>query len=60
MNKIIDYKVVSVRSDEGVRDKVNREIDRGWQPLGGLCAHTDKSETEWFYQAMVKYEENNK
>ena len=54
MAKIIDYTAVSTGNFKSFKDSVNKMIEEGWQPLGGI------SLAEWpdfiFTQAMVKYE----
>lgn len=59
MQKIIEY--IVVRDDslykgeliDGFQDLINKKIQEGYQPLGGISAGYG------FCQAMVKYEEQN-
>ena len=62
--KIIKYEVVTSTSLIDINDEINRQIQNGWQPLGGICRnYIDKEEESGDYQeseyaqAMVIYEE---
>jgi len=52
MRKIVEYKLANMSVGEDFETKINRWIEKGWQPLGGIF-HTSNG----FYQVMVKYEE---
>lgn len=54
MNKIIDYIVLQRNSHFGLSDKVCREIERGWEPLGGVAVSGGWL-VKIYVQAMVKY-----
>lgn len=48
------YEVVYAAGPEELTAKVNKMINEGWKPLGGLAiGHYDGGES-YFYQAMVK------
>lgn len=51
MAKIIDYKVAQFQYMGSFLDGVNKLIEEGWQPQGGISVTSN-----WYYQAMVKYE----
>lgn len=59
MKKIIEYQIAYAieRDFEEFPVYVNGWIKDGWQPLGGICTNTI-DDAEFFYQAMVKYEED--
>lgn len=59
MNKIIEYMSYMSTNLTGFDEEINELIKEGWQPIGGICASVSPREKEWFYQAMVKYEEIN-
>ena len=48
--KLVEYSLVSGGEDE-IIDKVNRFIENGWQPLGGVS----RDKYHRLSQAMVKY-----
>jgi hypothetical protein len=57
--KIIKYSIVGGKFQE-VLDEVRELIEEGWQPWGNLQVQLDPDENagkDWFYQPMVKYEE---
>lgn len=49
--KIVDYMIVHDWSALTVQYKVQEEIKNGWQPYGNFA-----TKSEYFYQAMVRYE----
>lgn len=51
MRKIIDYKVIDSNDIDDLQVAVKNDIDKGWQPLGGI---SDGSAV--FAQVMVKYD----
>lgn len=51
--KVVDYKILDHYSEHNLVDLVQKYITSGWQPIGGMASASD-----WFYQAMVKYEES--
>lgn len=55
--KIVDYIVASAYLKESLEGEVIRLIKKGWQPYKGV---THNSKNGWMYQAMVKYEDENK
>ncbi len=57
--KIIEYEALMFSSLRDLDKFVNRQIDAGWQPLGGIAIYksgSDGGNSEYFCQAMVKYE----
>ena len=54
MNKIIDYKIISVQNVDSMQWSVREDINKGWQPLGGPFIRALGT-----YQAMVKYENSS-
>lgn len=50
---IQEYTLVSEMSngDKGFIKEVNKLINEGWEPLGGVCVHSHG----YLKQAMVKY-----
>lgn len=50
MTERVHKYMVASGAGAGIIDEVNRLIERGWQPLGGIY-----SGTHYFYQAMVLY-----
>lgn len=55
MNKIVAYTIVGHAKMESIITAVNEKIKEGWQPYGSLI---DFDHTTYYYQPMVKYEEN--
>ena len=49
--EIVEYLIVEKEYISGLISKVNEQIVRGWQPIGGVVL---RPETRYFYQ-MVKY-----
>jgi hypothetical protein len=46
-----DFKV----ADEQLADLVNKEIERGWRPLGGVAiGETQSTNAPFLFQAMTK------
>lgn len=52
-NKFDEYIVASHASEELLAARVNKMIQEGWIPLGGVAAYS-----RTFYQAMIKKGEN--
>lgn len=57
--KITDYGMASGRTSSDLIESVKKWISFGFQPHGSL-AIDQSSALNWFYQPMVKYEENGK
>lgn len=55
MAKIIDYTILTNLSHHNLIKDVKAYIELEWQPLGGITT-TYAGHTEYFWQAMVKYE----
>lgn len=53
------YTLVYDSVPELLIDKVNRLIQQGWEPMGGLAVSRHETE-EVFYQAMMKKEKIGK
>jgi hypothetical protein len=52
---IMEYKVIEANDTAGLQQEVNREIQAGWVPQGGVAvAQSEITSTWWYYQAMVK------
>ena len=51
MPKITAYTVVSVTKLSDLKESVERHLNEGWQPLGGVAALI-----AGYFQALVKYE----
>lgn len=43
--------------DSNIEEKVNREIKRGYVPIGGIAVHSTSGYYS-FYQAMILKEQN--
>jgi hypothetical protein len=52
----MEYKVIEAQNEASdLQEEVNRRIQEGWQPTGGVAvAYSPNSLTWWFYQAMIK------
>lgn len=57
--RVIDY--ITVAGDDAIDldHRVKEHIDKGWQPIGGVCIQTFANDLSVFYQAMVKYAESS-
>ncbi len=51
-NKIIEYRVVEADRPCRLEKEIRNAISAGWQPLGDVMYYGN-----WFYQAVVKYED---
>jgi hypothetical protein len=51
---IVDYLIVEENSAAGLQEKVQRLINEGWTPQGGLSVATYAAGNWWYYQAMVR------
>jgi hypothetical protein len=53
---IVEYKLVEAKDDAlKLQKEVNKHIEEGWEPLGGVSVcGGGMVEHWWFYQAMVK------
>lgn len=53
--KVVDYIIVIEENRLKLHECVKERIEQGWVPLGSpFMPHN----SDWFYQAMVKYETN--
>ena len=53
-SKIEEYNVVEYYKLTGLIERVNREIELGWLPIGGICT-TNAGNGQFYYtQALVK------
>jgi hypothetical protein len=52
----MEYKIVEARDKaENLEAEVNKHIQQGWQPTGGLSvAVSEASGKWWYYQAMMR------
>jgi hypothetical protein len=52
----MEYKVVEAKDEAiNLEELVNRHIEEGWVPIGGVAVgYSPQSYNWWFYQAMVK------
>jgi hypothetical protein len=52
---IVDYKITMNQNFEKLEHIVQENLKQGWVPFGGVSASIDPdTNSEWFYQAMVK------
>jgi Domain of unknown function (DUF1737) len=56
MSKIIEYSAVLADHPDELTREVNALINKGFQPLGGICA-IKKEDQPYVLQAVVKYAE---
>lgn len=52
--KAVEYKVVSVSDAGSLTKAVNKYMDDGWQPLGGICCDSGEGGIEYL-QAMTRH-----
>lgn len=52
--KLKEYKVVWSESDTCLEQKVNKLIQEGWEPQGGICFGYIGGNN--YYQAMIRHE----
>lgn len=57
MNKITEYMIVSGISRTGLIFSVERYINAGWEPIGGITVDISTKYTTDYLQAMVKRKE---
>ena len=50
------YLIIEATSAQVLQEKVQQQIDEGWEPLGGLSVATSGAGAWWYYQAVVKRE----
>ena len=50
------YRVIEAKDVEGLEQDVNKHIEDGWRPLGGVAVVNSQANTYawWFYQAMIR------
>ena len=53
--KIVSYKILEDKSQDGLERRVNLMLNSEWQPLGGVIYTASGMVYRWL-QAMVKYE----
>lgn len=56
--KVAEYDVMYSSSIDTFIRYVNKKIEKGFIPIGGISVNIDENNREFYYQAMVKYEEN--
>ena len=57
--KTIRYEVVYANSEQAFVDQINRMIDEGWQPIGGVSVNFQQNggfQQTVYHQAMVLQE----
>jgi hypothetical protein len=59
--KITDYKLIRDTDESKVEKLIKTSIEKGWQPSGQLifAPKGNDDEFDWFYQAMVKVDEDD-
>jgi len=55
--KVKEYYITHSSSSMALYQAVDKFIQDGWQPQGGMAVTIDLNGEETFYQALVKYEE---
>jgi hypothetical protein len=51
----MEYKVIEANKALDLQEEVNRHIQEGWIPLGGVAVVHASTSNYWsFYQAMIK------
>ena len=56
MTKAIRYEIVYGNSEQAFLEQINRMIDEGWQPIGGVSVNFQaRTEQPVYHQAMVLY-----
>jgi hypothetical protein len=51
----MEYKVIEANKALDLQEEVNRHLQDGWVPLGGVAVvFSSASNYWWFYQAMVQ------
>lgn len=60
-SKITDYQILKYIHRDHLERKVSMCIKEGWQPLGGVavCLYVTSGNYREYYQAIVKYEQQN-
>jgi hypothetical protein len=57
MKKVIRYEVIYANSEGEFVEQINKMINEGWQPLGGVgITYIEKQMQVVYHQAMVEYE----
>ena len=50
------YIIAEANSARDLQAKVQQHIEQGWEPLGGLSVATYGAGMWWYYQALIKRE----
>lgn len=58
MKKVVEYKVVAEHNIDSLIEKVNKLIQEGWKPQGGIAARVVGLPVSLF-QAMIREEEES-
>jgi hypothetical protein len=53
---MMKYLIVEATSAQALQQNVQKYLDDGWQPLGGLAVATYGMGQWWYYQALFKRE----
>jgi uncharacterized protein DUF1737 len=48
------YLIAEANSAADLQKKVQKYIEEGWEPLGGVSVATYGALTWWYYQALIK------
>jgi hypothetical protein len=51
---ITEYKVISLSNIETFQKEINRRMNYGWKPLGGLSVVVMAGNYEVYHQAMIR------
>jgi len=60
--KIQQYEVVYANSEQAFVERINKMIEDGWQPLGGMAANFQSNgqfQQAVYHQAMVTYDSSS-
>lgn len=56
----MEYTIIEGRGPVGMVKEVNKMIEQGWVPQGGLITTSkDNGSPDWFYQAMIRFPGSN-
>lgn len=50
----MEYVVIEAQSADELQQKVQAQIEQGWEPLGGLAVATYGAGAWWYYQSMIR------
>lgn len=55
----MEYLIVEATSARGLQEKVQQHIDEVWEISGSLAVATYGAGAWWYYQALIKRENNS-